>query len=125
MKKLLKICLFIIVIVGMVSLILSVVHADDGYPAPDYPAPIDNGYPVDSGYPITPTDPLYPEPLYNYYPTKKASSPTLIQEVKDEIETIKQTIENVQPKETSRVYQTWTQLVFIVKHYGKLLFRMH
>ena len=129
MKKLLQIYLFIIVVVGMLSLILSVVHADDGYPYPDPTDsgyPIGSGYPVDPGYPITPVDPLYPEPIYKYYSMPKGGSPMMFrQELKAEIEIIKQVISEVQPEETSRVYQTWTQLVTIVKHYGKLLFRLY
>lgn len=101
------------------------VYADEGYPAPEVPVPIDSGYPIVDypivGYPII--DPS-PTPSPRFF-TQKISSPTLIDEIKEEIRTVKQVISEVQPKEKSKVYQTWTQLVTIVKHYGKALFVLH
>ena len=101
----------------------------DPYPVTGYPViepypveygyPVDVGYPMDTGYPTIgyPIDPLYPEPAG--YPVEVVSEPT---EWQAEIEEVKEVIENVQPIENSRIYQTWQQIKVIVRHYvGKML----
>lgn len=110
-------------------------QVDEGYPAPiDEGYPI--GYPVDAGYPIYdpypvgyPIDYSYPEPIgyQTSYPEipDTSTEPTFKQELQAEMVEIQEVIDNVQPVEQSRIYQTWQQLKVIIKHYyGKMIVRM-
>lgn len=100
----------------------------DPYPVIGYPIiepyPIEYGYPVEVGYPIVDgyPDPLYPEPVSDTYKLETVSEPTFAKEWQAEIEEVKEVIENIQPFEKSKVYQTWQQVKAIVRHYvGKML----
>ena len=138
MKKLLQIITVLIIIVGIIMLAFSyvatIVYADEGYPAPidtGYPVdyPIDTGYPIYDPYPVIGypifegyPDPLYPEPSSNPVQLQTVEEPTFIEEFQAEVETAKQIIE--QPKQKTRpdIRVTIKHLVYIVQHYGKMLF---
>ena len=144
--KLLSIA-FILMVLSVVLMTLalltfpSLAQIDDGYPAPiDEGYPIDYGYPIYDPYPVTgypivepypvdigypiyayPIIPSYPDPI-GYPAIEAVSEPTFSEEFQAEVETVKQIIADTPPTTESRIYRTWTQLVFIVQHYGKMLF---
>lgn len=134
MKKLI-ITVAIITLLGLaLSFVTPAAFADEGYPAPidngypvwdGYPVPIDYGYPIDSGYP-EPIGYAYPEPELeaDFTPATMTSlvidEPTFIEEVQIIIEELEEIKDN-QSEPRVNLRETIVQLVYIVKHYGRML----